>query len=282
VPLAVLRSGLRLGYDSFGEGFPVLLIAGLGRDRGMWAAQIPALAARHRVIAFDNRGVGESDLPKGPYSTAQLADDAAQLLELLGVDRAHIIGASLGGMIAQEFERRHADRTATLSLLCTSPGLPLAVPMSPAVYESIKPDPESDPLERLTGAMRLAFSRSYWDRNAGRLRDAAARRLETPVTPESWWAQAAAGAGFSSRGRPPFCPCLVMSGEEDLIVPPVNSERLAARIPDARLKLFPDGGHYFFVEQPEAVNGALLEFLAPFTPGAFSAGRVGRSESGKT
>lgn len=277
--LAVLRGGLRLGYESIGEGFPVLLIAGLGRDRDMWSAQVPALAERYRVVVFDNRGVGESDLPKGPYTIAQLADDAAQLLDLLGVARAHVVGASLGGMIAQEFERRHPARAATLSLLCTSPGLPLAVPMSPAVYESIKPDPDRDPLERLTDAMRLAYARSYWDRHAQSLRAAAVRRLAQPVTPESWWAQAAAGAGFSSRGRAPLCPCLVMTGEEDLIVPPVNSERLAARIPDAKLLFFPDGGHYFFVEQPDAVNGALLDFLAPFTPGSLSAGRVGRSES---
>ncbi|PCI40212.1 MAG: 3-oxoadipate enol-lactone hydrolase [Elusimicrobia bacterium] len=278
MPSVVIENGLRLEYGSVGDGFPLLLIAGLGRDRGMWSAQIDALSSQYRVVTFDNRGVGGSDRPSGPYTIAHMADDAAQLLDALDIARAHVLGASLGGMIAQELERRNPERVATLTLLCTTPGLPLAIGMSPSVYASIQPNANGDPLQTLTGAMRLAHSNWYWELNEEHLKEAARRRLADPIAPQSWWTQAAAGAGFSSLPRAPQVPCLVMTGEDDLIVPPVNSERLAARITDVRLERYLGGGHYFFVEEPDAVNGAILEFLAPHTPGSHIAGNSGRGE----
>src|SRR3954453_17728474 len=102
------RDGTRLYWEEAGSGDPVLLIMGLGMNATGWWRTIPVLAERFRVLAFDNRGVGRSDRPPGPYSVPQLADDAVAVLEAAGEPRAHVYGISLGGMIAQEVVLRHA------------------------------------------------------------------------------------------------------------------------------------------------------------------------------
>ncbi len=113
-------SGASLYYQVHGSGGdPVLLIMGLGSDLHFWERQIPAFAARHRVIAFDNRGVGRSDKPPGPYSVAMLAADAARVLDAAAVERAHVVGLSMGGMIAQELAIAHAERVGALVLAGT-------------------------------------------------------------------------------------------------------------------------------------------------------------------
>ena len=114
--------GFRMYYEEHGSGFPLLLINGLGSDHLEWLHQVPAFAARFRGIVFDNRGTGETDVPPGPYTTAEMADDAASLLRTLGIGRAHVLGVSLGGMIAQEVALRHPDLVDGLVLGCTGPG----------------------------------------------------------------------------------------------------------------------------------------------------------------
>lgn len=262
MPLATLPSGIRLAYESRGRGETLLLIAGLGRDRRMWDAQVPALSERLRVVTFDNRGVGESEKPAGPYTAAQMAADAAGLLDVLEVESAHVAGASLGGLIAQELALSRPERVSRLALLCTHPGQPLCVPMDWGTLAAIVPDPAVDPFERLLGAMRLAYGPRYWERHSVSLAEAARARLGFLPSVESWWAQAAAGASFSWSGRRITAPALVMTGDQDRIVPPVNSQTLRRLIPGSRAEVFPGAGHYFFCEQPEAVNRALLAFLA--------------------
>ena len=265
MPVATLPGGHRVGYESRGRGDALLLIAGLGRDRRMWDAQVPALSERLRVVTFDNRGVGESARPAGPYSAAQMAADALGLLDVLEIERAHVAGASLGGLIAQEIALSCPERVERLALLCTHAGRPLAVPMAQDVLAAIVPDPNADPLERLVGAMRLAYGDSFWRENAAALAAAAASRLSSLPGPESWWAQAAAGAGFSWSGRRLLLPTLVLTGDEDRIVPAMNSAALRRLIPGSELAVFAGGGHYFFLEQAEAVNRALLGHFVAYT-----------------
>jgi len=106
-------------YVDAGAGEPLVLVMGFGGDHLAWGLQLPAFAARFRVIAFDNRGVGQTDAPDIPYSIAMMADDTVGLIDALGIDRAHVCGVSMGGMIAQEIALRHPARVRTLALHAT-------------------------------------------------------------------------------------------------------------------------------------------------------------------
>src|SRR5262245_22114978 len=112
---------LDIYYEEHGAGEPLLLIMGLAADSTAWMFQVPAFAEKYRTIVFDNRGVGRSSKPAGPYTIHEMADDAAGLLDALHVQRAHVVGVSMGGMIAQELELRHPERVHGLVLACTYP-----------------------------------------------------------------------------------------------------------------------------------------------------------------
>src|SRR5271165_1575207 len=129
------NQGAKIYWDEEGNGAPVLLIMGLGYTSCMWHRTRPVLAQQYRTLAFDNRGVGLSDVPPGPYSIATMASDAAAVLDAAGVARAHVFGVSMGGMIAQEFALQYPARTHSLILGCTSPGGPLAVRAESKVIE---------------------------------------------------------------------------------------------------------------------------------------------------
>ena len=116
----ISANGLDLAYQIDGDGPETLvLVNGLADDKASWEAQIPAFSERYRVISFDNRGIGESPTPPGPYTTAQMAEDLAGLVDGLGVERFHLLGVSMGGMIAQEYAIAHADRLLSASFCCT-------------------------------------------------------------------------------------------------------------------------------------------------------------------
>ena len=119
---AVTADGTKLHYERTGAGAPVLLVMGLGMNATGWWRTIPVLAERHTVVAFDNRGSGRSDVPDGPYSTELLADDAIAVLDAAGIERAHVYGISLGGMVAQQIALRHPERVDRLVLGATTAG----------------------------------------------------------------------------------------------------------------------------------------------------------------
>ena len=118
----VENQGARIYWDEQGSGVPVLLIMGLGYTSDMWYRVRPALSAEYGTIALDNRGVGRSDMPPGPYSMALMASDAAAVLNAAGVESAHVFGVSMGGMVAQEFALQFPQRVRSLILGCTAAG----------------------------------------------------------------------------------------------------------------------------------------------------------------
>ena len=168
-----------------GKGVPLLLIHGLGYARWGWEPVVEPLARSFDVILFDNRGIGESDAPEGPYTTAQMADDAVQVLDEAGVERAHVVGTSLGGMVAQELALGRPERVEKLVLACTTPGGPQAFPMPQRtvdlmlaratlreyVENALEPDPRRELVDRILE-----------------------HRERTAQGFEPWAAQAAAGA----------------------------------------------------------------------------------------
>src|ERR1700726_4478678 len=131
----VENQGAKIYWDEQGKGEPVLLIMGLAYPSQMWYRTRPLLALRYRTLAFDNRGIGRSDIPPGPYPIALMASDAAAVLEAAGIESAHVFGVSMGGMIAQEFALQYPKRVLSLILGCTTASGPHAVQAKPAVLQ---------------------------------------------------------------------------------------------------------------------------------------------------
>lgn len=250
--------GVKIAYEVAGAGEPVLLVQGLGYPRWGWEPVVERLAPGFLVVSFDNRGIGESDVPRGPYTVAELAADAVAVLDAAGLSRVHVVGASLGGMIAQQIAIAYPERVEKLVLVCTTPGGPSAYPM-PEQTVRLFAEAATLPLDM---AMRRFVENSVVAR--GELVETLVRRrLEHPLDLDGWRAQAAAGMGWDADGRlgEIRAPTLVLHGTEDNVVDHRNAELLGERIPNARVQYFPGTGHLFFWEVPDEFTQAIREFL---------------------
>ncbi len=250
-------------YETHGAGDPLLLINGLGSDSSEWLFQLPAFAGHFRVVAFDNRGSGRSESPPGPYTTAEMADDAAALLSHLGANRSHVLGVSLGGMIAQEVALRHPRRVRKLVLACTAPGGDGSVRPAPEVLRAFVRSPSADPETEIRRVIPYLYTEAYRRERREEIEEFVRRRLANPISAEGNAAQLAAAVGHSAWDRLGgiTVPTLVIAGEGDGVVPPENSRRIARRIPGAKLVLLPGAPHRFFAENAEAFNREILAFL---------------------
>jgi pimeloyl-ACP methyl ester carboxylesterase len=255
-----LNGSVRLAYEVHGEGSPVLLIHGWGYGLWGWEPVARPLAARYRVVAFDNRGVGGSDIPPGPYTVTDMAEDAVAVLDAAGLRTAHVIGTSLGGMIAQEVALDFPDRVDRLVLACTTPGGPGAYAMPRQTVRLLEEAQSLEPQVALRRFVANALAPGAPEELVERIYSY--RQAQRP-DPAGWHAQGAAGAGFDASERlgAIAAPTLVLHGTADGVVDPRNSELLAERIPDARLDWFEGCGHLFFWEQPDRFVEVVTEFL---------------------
>lgn len=256
--------GFRMHYEVHGTGAPLLLVNGLGSDLAEWLYQLPAFAARYRVIVFDNRGAGGSEVPPGPYTAAGMADDAAALLERLRVAKAHLLGVSLGGMIAQQFALRHPGKLDRLVLACTSPGGALAVRPSPEALAAFVREPSADLETQVRRTIPYLYTERYCREMPGEVEAFVRRRLAVPADPAGVAAQLTAAVGHDAGERLAeiAAPTLVIAGTEDRLVPPENSRRIAKRVPGSRLVLLPGAPHRLFAENAQAFNREVIAFLA--------------------
>jgi 3-oxoadipate enol-lactonase len=250
----------RIYWDEQGQGAPILLIMGLGWPSYLWHRTRPVLSARYRTVALDNRGVGQSDVPPGPYPIALMASDAATVLDAAGVERAHIFGLSMGGMIAQEFALQYPHRVQSLILGCTAPGGPHAVLAEPAATQVLF-SRGSSPEE-----FSAAINPFIYDSSTSRERideDFVLRRQWFP-RPEGYIAQLNGILAWEAYSRLPqiSAPTLVIHGESDRLIPPANAKIIAERIPGAKLVMIPRASHILSTDQTEAVHHAVMEFLA--------------------
>ena len=255
-------NGARLYYEVYGEGEPLLLIPGMSMNHLLWANEVPVYAREFKVIVFDPRGTGQSSFPEGAESTmGLLADDAAALLDALGVDAAHVYGTSLGGAVAQETALRHPEKVRSLILGCASPGGPHAIPAEDwamaALIASAKGVSDPKILEALVSPAYLAEHRVE-------VIEALAPSPDYPQTPpETTTAQMLASVGHDTYDRLPSitAPTLVLHGADDPLVPAENGRLLAERIPGAELILLEGARHSYKFEKAAEANTAVLEFL---------------------
>ncbi len=260
------------------DGEPVLLIMGLGGSGAMWWRLVPHLSARRTAIVFDHRGTGDSDPVRRPLAMADLVGDALAVLDDAGIERAHVVGVSLGGMVAQQLALAHRDRVGSLVLGCTSPGGRRGVPpwrllASAAARPFLGPGGTFDLV-----APDLYAARTRRERPE-RVREDYERRVREGTDPRTIWAQLAAAAGHDVRVRLSELAgiaTLVLHGEEDRLVPPARARELAAAIPGARLVMVPDCGHLLGTDAEEATSAAILEHVADVERGA-PAGRRRRA-----
>ncbi len=263
MPFTISSDGGRIHYEVHGSGEPVLLIMGLGSNAYGWHRTIPWLSERYQAIAFDNRGVGRSDVPAGPYTIAQMAADAEAVLDATGHDTAHVVGASLGGMIAQRFALTYPDRLRSLVLVCTTAGGTHNVRASAEVMAALVQGGD-DP--------NVVYRRNAWflygddtrTSNPERIEEDLVFRQKIPTTPAGYLAQLQAAMGHDTWDALPSIavPTLVVHGDADLLIPTANGVLLAERIPGARLVLVPGAGHMLQADGGDVVRDAVLPFLA--------------------
>ena len=253
--------GVRLAYDVEGSGEPVLMIQGLGYGRRGWGPAPAMLAQRFRVVTFDNRGFGESAVPPGPYTTTQLARDAAAVLDAAGIEQAHLIGISLGGMVAQELVLVAPERVRKLVLCSTTAGGPKSVPMPQQTVELMGSASHLDPQEALRRFVVNALSP---DAPSVLVDEIIAYRVANPPDAAGWWALAGAGASHDALQRlgELHAPTLVVHGTADNVVDVRNAPLLAEGIPGARLELFDGVGHLLPWERPQEFTRLVEEFLS--------------------
>jgi pimeloyl-ACP methyl ester carboxylesterase len=251
-------------YEVFGEGEPVLLIHGLAARGKGFKFQIPALSERYRTITFDNRGVGETDQPEEPYSIAGMADDAAGLLDALDVESAYVFGVSMGGMIAQELVLRHPRRVRKLALGCTHSGIKHCTPSPQWVTDIFKNLPGKPRDQVVRESIPFNFSPFTQEHNPQLIEEMVPLMIDNRQRGRAYSNQINAIYAFDAYDRLPeiAVPTLILTGADDVLIPPANSQTLAARIPNARLIEYEHAGHLFFVEKSDQVNKALQEFFS--------------------
>jgi len=243
-----------LFYERTGAGEPLLLIMGMSGTHLSWGEPfLEALRRDFEVVVYDHRGIGKSSPAQAGYTITDLADDAAGLLDTLGWERPHVVGISMGGMVAQELALRHPDRVRTLTLGCTMAGGPSAALTSPEVLGRLQAS--------WAGGDREAALRAAWEVNVSRafaaeddqFADFRRRAIEVPASLPAIMAQMQAIGGHDTAERLSGIPAptLVIHGTDDEMLPYANAKTLAERIPNARLEILDGVGHLFFWEEPE-------------------------------
>jgi 3-oxoadipate enol-lactonase len=260
-------NGINIYYRVRGKGEPLILIMGLGGECGDWFLQARVLKKYYRIITFDNRGVGKSDKPLEPYTVKTMADDTVGLMDYLGIDKAHILGVSLGGMIAQEVAINYPERVRKLILVSTNAGrgekgehsrellraMGLKEDFSDADIRNVDMGRVMSSLNSHAfsgGAIKLMAVPFCWVR--AKLFDIGGLKGQF---------EAAMTHSTLDRLHLIKAPTLVIAGTEDEIVPPRSADVLASRIPGARLVKVEGGSHTLVAEKSGRFNREVLDFL---------------------
>lgn len=263
----VEANGQELYYELHGHGPPLVLVMGIGYDSSLWTlAQVPALSTQFRVVLVDNRDAGRSSKATHRYGIADMADDLAGLLDALGIPQTHVLGLSMGGMIAQEFALRHADRLDRLVLTGTG-AAPARSAIDPIqIWGWVKANDATG--EVFGGQQFVSLFSTAFLRNHKAVRDTAELLASSPypMSREAYGRQADAYRQFDALDRLSAitAPTLVVVGEQDLLTPPWIAREVADTIPGARFEVIRGDGssHVVPIERPDDFNRLVSEFLA--------------------
>lgn len=260
-------SATELNYERSGSGEPLLLIQGMSANHRAWGPRFSSLLERDfEVIAFDNRGMGLSRAVTGPFSIAEMAVDTAELLAALEIKRAHVLGISMGGMIAQELALAHSERIRSLTIGCSYCGGEGSQLMDPADFKTLVEAMASGDQDRVFAAMYELNLSPGFRADAARYEEFAEMARALPSPRETIGFQLQAIMAHDTRDRLPAIdlPTLVIHGTLDRVLGYPNGPLIAAQIPGARLETYEDVGHMFWWEQPERTAELLREHaLAP-------------------
>jgi pimeloyl-ACP methyl ester carboxylesterase len=260
-------NGIKIEYEANGEGEALVLISGLGYPRWQWYKMVPYLTEHFKVITFDNRGVGGSDKPEGPYTAQMLAADTIGLLDTLGIEKATFVGHSMGGFITQAIGLDYPDRVNRLVLCSTNFGGPNHVPVTPEAMQVLS-DTTSDPLTRFTNGLKVSTAPGWADAHPVMVQEWVTWRVANPLDMAGYQSQMAIGLGlisaeacFEKKLDQIKTPTLILSGEFDKVVPPENTKLLQAKIAGSEVVILPDAGHFFPIEVPELAAKQIINFM---------------------
>lgn len=261
MPMTPPRDGVEINYEIHGDGPPLILVSGTGHDLGFWAGQIPYFSKSFRTIVFDNRGVGASSVPERGYSLADMADDAAHVLDSAGIDQAHVMGFSMGGHIAQELAINHPERVVSLGIhhSWTRNGARLKKFQETRLYLA-----QHDQRVALAEISMMALHASaYYDAHVAEMDAHRQFLLEKSPVNAGWIGQLEACIMGDTYDRLPAInvPTLVTCSDLDLIASPHLSAEIHAQIPGSELKILEGTGHVALMEDPDGFAEVCLEFL---------------------
>ncbi|MFN8380601.1 MAG: alpha/beta fold hydrolase [Anaerolineales bacterium] len=261
-------NGIELYYEIHGAGQPLVLISGLGYSLWQWHKMVPFLAEHFQVITFDNRGVGQSDKPAGPYTAQMLAADTAGLLDSLRIEKAVIAGHSMGGFVAQAMALDFPQKVEKLILCSTNFGGSHHIPVTPEAMKVLT-DVTSDALTRFKNGLAVSTAPDWSEKNPEMIEEWVKWRVANPIDPAPYQAQLAIGLGllteaaaFENKLSRLNVPTLILFGAHDKVVPPENASLLAQKISGSKVVILPNAGHFFPIEVAEAASRTITDFAA--------------------
>jgi pimeloyl-ACP methyl ester carboxylesterase len=257
-----LDGDTRLYWESRGTGEPVLLIHGLGLSGGAWWRTVEALCPTLRVITFDHRGIGQSESLMPAFTTEAMADDAASIIDELGLESAHVYGFSLGGMVAQQLALRHPRRVRSLILGATQAGGRRAVPADRDVLEFFRQRPNLGFEQAARESVAFNYAAGFREQHPDRIEEDIEWRLGQRFNAQAYRAQLFAAALHNCYGRLDRIevPTLVVHGSDDRVIPVDNAHLMAERVPNCRLTELESTGHLYVTEVPE-IDDAIGRFF---------------------
>ncbi|CAB1065904.1 Beta-ketoadipate enol-lactone hydrolase (EC [Olavius sp. associated proteobacterium Delta 1] len=259
--MKILANDIQINYELSGqEGAPVVMLShSLASSMMMWNPQLESLEAHFNVLRYDMRGHGDSDAPEGAYTLALLAEDAVALLDALGIDTVHFVGLSIGGMIGQGLALNHADRLKSLTLCDTSAIMPDEA--QPILRERIALARENGMADQVDGTLERWFTPQYLNQNPPAVEMIRQQVQATPLAGYIGCSEALGGLNYLGRLSEIKLPTLIMVGEEDPGTPVAASQAIHERIAGSHLVILPSARHLSNIEQAEAFNKSLMNFL---------------------